>query len=171
MGRLMTVTIDAAIRTWGPRVAEAAGAFESRWTVHALRVALPELAGQFEAQLERFRSSLAGGTAVEIDTEGARLCRAYTHIAAELAKAGTSNDAVMIGTDVRSGFRIAIGRSPLLAKRTDGAVWFSPDEIATMIALNDRLNKIAQVKAAFPGAEIGEVRSEEFGLEQEESQS
>ena len=34
------------------------------------------------------------------------------------------------------------------------AKWLSPDEIATLIALDERAKKIAAVKAVFPGAEI-----------------
>jgi hypothetical protein len=49
--------------------------------------------------------------------------------------------------------------SPQARKRPSGrersAKWFSPDEIATLIALDGRAKKIAAVKAVFPGAEIG----------------
>jgi hypothetical protein len=51
-----------------------------------------------------------------------------------------------------------IGANPEAAERAGQAhrfaKWLSPDEIATLIALDDRAMKIADVKAVFPGAEI-----------------
>jgi hypothetical protein len=36
----------------------------------------------------------------------------------------------------------------------DAVIWFSPDEVATIVALDARAKKIVAVKAVFPGAEI-----------------
>lgn len=159
----MSASIDVALRTWGPRVAEAALGFEARWTVRALRRHNPELAATFEGVIERYRHAMVGGTPGEIEAEASLMCRAYAAVSTELVSAKVPNDAYQIGRDSKSGMTIAIGEAPTQAALVQelhgpGVAWFSPDEIATMIALNDKLNKIAQVKARFPGAEISDVR-------------
>jgi hypothetical protein len=35
--------------------------------------------------------------------------------------------------------------------------WFSPDEVATIIAMDERFRALANVKRVFPGAEINQV--------------
>jgi hypothetical protein len=41
----------------------------------------------------------------------------------------------------------------------DAVLWFSPDEIATLVALDERAKKIADVKAAFPrGRRLSDAR-------------
>ena len=153
--------LDIAVRTWGPRVDEAALAFEARWTRNALKFHNPQLAEQFEAQLECYRRSLVVGTAAEVDAEGARLCRAYAQIAAELQAARVSDDAYQIGRDPKSGLTIAVGPKPCCVRVHElfgGAVqWFSPDEVATIIAMDERFRALANVKRVFPGAEINQV--------------
>jgi len=52
--REFTRTIDLMVRTWGPRVNEAALAFEARWTRRALRNHNPKLADAFEVALADF---------------------------------------------------------------------------------------------------------------------
>jgi hypothetical protein len=68
----------------------------------------------------------------------------------------------MIGTDPTSGKCVVIAASRAAAERGSfvaaSNIWFSPDEVATLIALDERAKKIAAVKAAFPGAETTEVR-------------
>jgi hypothetical protein len=98
------------------------------------------------------------GTSTEIETEGGRLCRAYALISAKLAAAKVPDDAYMIGRDDATGLEIIIASTPAAgehARKSDPfAKWFSPDEIATLIALDARAMKVVDVKAAFPGAEI-----------------
>ena len=153
--------LDIAVRTWGPRVAEAALAFEARWTRNALKFHNPQLAEQFEAQLERYRRSLVVGTAAEVDVGGARLCRAYAQIAAELQAAGVSDDAYQIGRDPKSGLTIALGPKSCCGRVHElfgnAVQWFSPDEVATIIAMDERFRALANVKRVFPGAEINQV--------------
>jgi len=160
--RQITKQVDAAMRSWGPKVTEAACAFESRWTRHALRRYDAKLAAQFQAQLERFREAMDTGTSLEIDAEGSRLCRAYALIAAKMAAGGVADDAYLIGRDPKTKLTIAIGVHPFSARRVRelyGAdvQWFSPDDLATMIAINARFKMIADVKQVFIGAEIDEV--------------
>jgi hypothetical protein len=96
----MNRTIDIVMRKWAPLVAEAALAFERRWTRRALEFYNPKLHDQFETQIARFDTAMNSGTSTEIETEGARLCRAYGVVAAELARANVVDDAyaaVMLG--------------------------------------------------------------------------
>lgn len=164
--REFTRTIDIVMRKWAPLVTEAALGFEARWTRRALRFHNPKLADAFEAQLDRYERAMDEGTSTEIDTEGARLCRAYAMIAAELQAAKVPDDAYMVGRDAKTGLEIIIAATPAAGEhaRAQGghrfAKWFSPDEIATIIALDARAMKIAEVKAAFPGAEIMEVNND-----------
>jgi len=156
--RDLTRTIDIAMRTWPPRVTEAALAFEARWTQRALKFHNPKLSEQFEAQLGRYDAAMNSGNSTEIDTEGSRLCRAYGVIAADMQKANVPDDAYVIGRD-RGGLTIAISAVPSARDRVrdlygDAVIWFSPDEVATLIAMDERAQKIAAVKASFPGAEI-----------------
>lgn len=140
--REMTGRLDAAGR-WGPRVNKAALPFEKRWTRRALKLHDPKLAEQFEVQLERYCSAIVSGTSTEIDTEGARMCQAYALVAAELHAANVPDDAYLIGRDAKSGLTIAISPVPAAAERVrevygDGVIWFSPDEIATLVELHER---------------------------------
>lgn len=165
-GRAMTRTIDLVMRKWAPLVSEAALAFERRWTLRALRQHNPKLADQFEAQIGRFDTAMNSGTSMEVETEGARLCRAYGLIASELAKANVPDDAYLIGrhsTGKTDFLMVAISATPEARDRArelygEGVLWFSPDEVATVIALDLRAKKVADIKRAFPGAEIADVR-------------
>jgi hypothetical protein len=96
----MNRTIDLVMRKWAPLVTEAALGFERRWTRRAIKFVNPKLEKQFEAQIARFDTAMTSGTSTEIETEGARLCRAYGLVAAELAAANVVDDAyaaVMLG--------------------------------------------------------------------------
>jgi hypothetical protein len=163
-GRAMTRTIDLVMRKWAPLVSEAALVFERRWTRRALRQYNRELADQFEAQLARFEAAMTTGTSTEVETEGARLCRAYGVIATRMQAAEVPDDAYMVGRHVvatgKTDFlTIAISATPAAGERArelhgEGVLWFSPDELATIVALDLRAKKVAAVKAMFPGAEI-----------------
>ncbi|MGY3278155.1 hypothetical protein [Bradyrhizobium sp. S3.7.6] len=156
----MTMTIDLAMRQWAPRVSEAALAFEARWTRLAVRNLDAKIAEAFEGALTAYATAMELGTASEVNETGARLCRAYGVISAKLAAAGVPDDAYMVGADPKTGKRIIIASSKAAGERARAqagkrfAAWFSPDEIATMIAHDEAKQKIAAVKDAFPGAEI-----------------
>jgi hypothetical protein len=157
--REVTLTVDLAMRQWGQRVSEAALAFEARWTRRALRNHKPALADAFEQAVAAFDRAMSIGTATEVTDSGARLCRAYGVISAGMAAVNAPADAYMIGRDPATNTEIIIASVPAAAERAREqghrfAKWFSPDEIATIIGLDARAKKIADVKAAFPGAEI-----------------
>ena len=153
-----TMTIDLMLRTWAPRINEAALAFERRWTRTALRNYNTKLADAFEQALNNYASAADSGGSTEIDNAGKRLVRAYAVISAALQAANVPDDAYMIGTDAQSGTMIIIAATPAAGEfarqQHPLAKWFSPDEVATLIAMDERAQKIAAVKASFPGAEI-----------------
>jgi hypothetical protein len=58
----------------------------------------------------------------------------------------------------KSGLTVAVGPKPCCDRLHellgDAVEWFSPDEIATIIAMDARFKALADVKRVFPGAEI-----------------
>lgn len=157
-----SVTIGLYIQKWGPLIAQAALGFEARWTRRALRNHNPEWAARFEQYLRLYDAALNAGTGSDIDKAAKNLFVAYNTIAAELARADVPDDAYQIGRDPDTGLKIAIGPPAIVTRVQEvhgaGVVCFSPDEIATIIALDARAKKIAAIKAAFPGAEMVDVR-------------
>jgi hypothetical protein len=63
--REFTRTIDLMVRAWGPRVNEAALAFEARWTRRALRNHNPKLADAFEVALSDFDRAMTSGSSTD----------------------------------------------------------------------------------------------------------
>ncbi|MCK1671074.1 hypothetical protein [Bradyrhizobium sp. 150] len=164
--REFTKNIDLMVRTWGPRVNEAALVFEARWTRSALRNFDSKLADAFALALSQYEAATTSGSSTEIDNAGTRLVRAYGVITARLTAAAVPDDAYMIGRDPATNTEIIIASVPAAAERAREqghrfAKWFSPDEIATIIGLDARAKKIAAVKAAFPGAEITGVTGDD----------
>lgn len=160
--REMTLTVDLAMRTWAPRVAEAALIFEQRWTRRAVRNFDGKLADAFDQALNDYAHAMDYGSSTDVNRTGERLVRAYNVISARMGAANIPPDAFMVGRDPKTKTEIVIAQTPAAAAyaRENGyqfALFFSPDEIATLIALDERAKKIAAVKAAFPGAEITNV--------------
>jgi hypothetical protein len=56
------------------------------------------------------------------------------------------------------GLTIAVGPKPCCARVLklygDTVQWFSPDEIAAIIEMDERFKALAEVKRVFPGAEM-----------------
>jgi hypothetical protein len=159
--REMTLTVDLAMRTWAPRVAEAALPFEKRWTRRAVRNYDPSLATAFQGALNDYEHAMDYGTASEVNRTGERLVRAYNVISARMGSANVPEDAYMVGRDPKTKTEIVIAETPAAAEHArqkhQFAIFFSPDEIASMVALDERAKKIAAVKVAFPGAEITNI--------------
>lgn len=155
----MTMTIDLAMRQWGPRVAEAALAFEARFTKRSVRVFNSRFADAFDEALSDWHRAVTVGTSTNINESGSRLCRAYAVISAELATARIPEDAAMIGMCPTTKQQVIIAATPAAAEHARAgcyrfAKWISPDEVATLIGLDERAKKIGDVKAFFPRAEI-----------------
>jgi hypothetical protein len=159
--REITSRIDTALRRWPPRVTEAALAFEARWTRNTLRRVDPDLADRFDRQTRLYLDAVEDGTAEQIETHGAGLCRAYAVCAARLQDARADDDAYLIGQ--ADGVTIAIGEARAAVDRVrekfgKDVVFFTPDELAWLVAERDKAGVVAVVKEKFAGAEIVEIR-------------
>lgn len=118
-----------------------------------------------------FDQVLITGTPQEIELHGAALCRGYAIAIQTLERAAEPDDAYMLGQDIRTGFRIAIGQQKA-AKRVcelhgNTVIWLTPDEVATTIANIEAFKPIATIKRLFPGAEVLDVRPHEPAKEDE----
>jgi hypothetical protein len=107
----------AAIRKWQAAVAEAALPFEVRWTLAALKRVDVNIYRRLQDQRSLFDLVLVTGTAEDIRLHGAALCCGYVKAIQVLEAAGEPDDAYMIGQDMRSGFRVAIGQHKAAAQR------------------------------------------------------
>jgi hypothetical protein len=148
---------------WQGKVSEAAQSFEGRWTEGALRRIDPALHARFQQQRELFNAALAHGSTEEVSKHGATMVRAYVAVFIAMQASGALDDAYQVGRDPKTGLTIAIGERSCCERvgelHGDAVQWFSPDEIATIIAMDARFKKIADVKRVFPGAEINNVEA------------
>jgi hypothetical protein len=147
------------IRKWQTAVAEAALPFEARWTLAALRRVDRDLHRRLLDQRNLFDQALVTGTAQDIEVHGAALCRGYAIAIQALERVAEPDNAYMLGQDVRSGFRVAIGEQKAAAQRVrevhgDKVVWITPDEVATIVTHLEGFKPITLIKQLFPGAEI-----------------
>ena len=142
---------------WQAKVSDAALPFEARWTEAALRRIDPALHARFRKQRELFNAALENGTIDEVVEHGAAMVRGYVAVVAVMETAGAADDAYQIGRGP-GGFTIGIGPKACSARLQDlyGNVvqWFTPDEIAAIIEMDARFKALAEVKRAFPGAEM-----------------
>jgi hypothetical protein len=120
-------------------------------------------AGSLRSLLDQ---ALVTGTPEEIELHGAALCRGYAKAIQVLEVAAEPDDAYMLGQDMRSGFRVAIGRRKAVAQRVrevhgETVVWITPDEVATIVANLEAIRPIAAIKRLFPGAEMLDVHAGE----------
>jgi hypothetical protein len=153
----------AVIRKWQAAVAEAALPFEARWTLAALRRVDRDLHRRLLDQRVLFDQALVTGTAQDIEVHGAALCRGYAIAIQALERAAEPDNAYVLGQDMRSGFRVAIGQQKAAAQRVrevhgDKVMWVTPDEVAAIVANLESFKPIALIKRLFPGAEILDVR-------------
>ena len=105
-------------------------------------------------QRSLFDHALVAGTAEDIQLHGAALCRGYAKAIQVLEVAAEPDDAYMLGQDMRSGFRVAIGRQKAVAQRVrevhgEKVVWITPDEVATIVANLEAFKPIAAIKRLF----------------------
>jgi hypothetical protein len=165
----------AAICKWQMAVAEAVLPFEMRWTLAALKRIDAEIYRRLQDQRSLFDHALVAGTAEDIQLHGAALCRGWAKAIQVLEAAAEPDDAYMLGQDMRSGFRVAIGRQKAVAQwvrelHGKTVVWITPDEVATIVANLEALKPIVAIKRLFPGAEMldvhpGEQPAKEGGIE------
>jgi hypothetical protein len=148
-----------AVGHWMGRVAEAATAFERRWTGRSLRRVDADLARRLDEQRSLFDKATIIGTEDEVETQGAAMCRGYAAAVRAMEASGAADDAYMLGWDAKTGFRIAIGEQRAAAERVaevhgQQVVWVTPDELAAILAGLESFKALASIKRMFPGAEI-----------------
>jgi hypothetical protein len=156
----------AATRRWLVEVSTAALAFERRWTMAALKRVNNDLHSRLYEQRAMFGRSCIMGSAEEVETQGAAMCRGYGAAVRALEAAGEPDDAYLIGKCPRTGFTIAIGEQKAAADRVrevhgERVVWVTPDEIASIMNGIEAFKPIAAIKRLFPGAEVIERYSDE----------
>jgi hypothetical protein len=143
-------------------VAEAALPFESRWTFAALKRADAGIHRRLMDQRGIFDRMLVIGTVEEIEIHGAALCRGYAVAIQTLERAAEPDDAYLLGQDMRTGFRVAIGQQKAAAQRVrelhgDKVIWITPDEVAAVLANVEAFKPVTAIKRLFPGAEMLDV--------------
>lgn len=144
-------------------VSAAAAAFERRWTRHALKRVDADLARRVAEQRSLFDQACVTGTVDEVEAHAAAMCRGYAAATRCMEASGEADDAYMLGSDPRSGFRIAVGHQKAAAGRVaevhgKTVVWMSVDEVAAIMAGLEGFKQIAAVKQFFPGAEVLDLR-------------
>lgn len=154
---------DKAVRHWLGQVSEAAAAFERRWTMAALRRVNRDLASRLIEQRNLFDEATVTGSKAEIDLHGAATCRGYTAAISAMEAAAEPDDAYLLGQDIRSGFRVAIGHQTVAADRVSehlgqSVVFITPDEVAAVMAGLEGFKTLAIIKQRFPGCEVLDIR-------------
>lgn len=153
------MSVAATVRNWHAEVSRAALPFESRWTFLALRRVDSGLALRLHEQRGLFDQACITGTANEIETHGAAMCRGYVAAVRRLSDADEPDDAYMLGADPVSGLKIAVGTQKAAVERVraihgQDVIWITPDEVAVLMASVEGLKAVGAVKQFFPGAEI-----------------
>lgn len=141
------------------RTSESAALLESRWTYATLRRRDPEIARRLHDQRNLFAEACVTGRAREIVDHGEALCRGYATAVRVLEESGEQDDAYLVGVDLVTGLKVAIGaqRAALARIRQvhgEDVIWLTPDEVARIMAGIESFKTIGAVKKMFPGAEI-----------------
>jgi len=144
---------------WKNRTTKAAESLERRWTYAALRRASADIATRLHDQRNLFIEACVRGTARQIIEHGEALIRGYEVSVQALEEAGEPDDAYMLGVDLVTGTKVAIGQQRAAVARVrevhgENVVWLTPDEVARIFAGLESFKAIAAVKKVFPSAEI-----------------
>ena len=154
------------------KIVEVATVFESRWTFATLWRRDRELARRLHDQKNLFAEACVTGKPREIVDHAEALVRGYQAAARVLEQADEPDDAYMLGVDLVTGLRIAIGGRVSLErireKHGADVVWLTPDEVARIVAEKESFKAIRAVRKVFPGAEVVD-REEIFDAEGEEA--
>lgn len=150
---------SSVVRHWLAEVSAAALPFESRWTWLTLRRVDDDLGRRLFEQRGLFDQACVTGTAKEVETHGAAMCRGYAAAVRALEQAGAEDDAYMLGQCPRTGFKIAVGQQKASVDRVrevhgNSVCWISPDEVASLLSGMESFKFVAAVKNRFPGAEV-----------------
>jgi hypothetical protein len=139
----------SALATWHAAVAEASRAFDSRWTMRALRRVDAALAAKFETALADWHETCLTGDDADIKEIGAGIVRGYSVIVAKMEAAAAEHDAYLRGVCLRTGTVVIISDNK--ACEDIGAIHLTPDEVASLVG---GLETLKQAKAVFPGCEV-----------------
>ena len=147
------------VRHWLGEVGKAAALLESRWTMLALRRVDPSLSLRLHEQRSLFDEACFGGSASEIEEQGAAMCRGYAAAVRTLEASGEPDDAYMLGSDPANGLKVAVGVQKAALARVrelhgQDVIWITPDEVACLMSSVEGFKAIAAVKQVFPGAEL-----------------
>jgi hypothetical protein len=154
----MRSTTQTAL-SWRGQVSQAALTFEARWTQASLRRLNLDLAEALHDQVNLFGEACVTGTAQEIELHGEATVRGYAQAVTAMQDAQIEDDAYLLGTDLVTGTKVAIGTQRAAAQRVrevhgNAVIWVTPDEVARMLAGIESFKVIGAVKKLFPGAEV-----------------
>jgi len=138
------------------QVAEAAKAFESRWTLAALKRVDADLYKIFNEQQGLYHEALITGTDHEVEEQAAAMCRGWAAVARAMEAARAEDDAYLLGFHGGTGTRVAIGEQKHAIARVrelhgDKVIWITPDEVAALVG---GMELLKAAKGVFPDAEI-----------------
>jgi hypothetical protein len=149
----------AEIRRWSLVVTDAALTFERRWTDLALRRVDSALARLLHEQILMFQEACLTGTPEDIGMHGSATCRGYAAAVRAMDAAGAADDAYQLGSDPKTGVKVAIGEHRGILGRVQElhgseVICITPDEVAVMIGNSSSIEGIVEIKKLFPGAEV-----------------
>lgn len=145
-------------------VSAAAAAYESRWTMRALKRVDAELCEAVEDQQSMFHESLITGEDQQIMEHGEAMCRGWAAAVTRMEQAKEPDDSYILG--FHNGITVAIGSQRSASARVrelhgDRVVWLTPDEVACLFA---GLQDVAKVKSLWIDAEIVDIRNKRVEL-------
>lgn len=153
------VMSSATVRHWLAEVSAAALPFESRWTWLTLRRVDDDLGRRLFEQRGLFDQACVTGTAAEVETHGAAMCRGYAAAVRALERAGAEDDAYMLGSDPETGCKVAISSQKAALARVrelhgQDVTFITPDEVAALFSTVEAFKFIGAVKKFYPDAEV-----------------
>ncbi|MBT7612335.1 MAG: hypothetical protein HN577_03885 [Rhodospirillaceae bacterium] len=149
------------------QVAGAAEAFESRWTLNALRRNDPDLHQIFGEQQDLYHEALIRGSDHEVEEQAAAMCRGWAAVARAMDAAEAEDDAYLLGCHGGTGTRVAIGEQKHAIARVrelhgDKIIWITPDEVAALVG---GMELLKAAKGVFPDAEVINLYPNEPAIE------
>ena len=138
------------------QVGGAAEAFESRWTLAALKRIDADLHRLFTEQQGLYHEALITGSDHEVEEQAAAMCRGWAAIARAMEAAAVEDDAYLLGFHGGTGTKVAIGEQKHAIARVrelhgDKVVWITPDEVAALVG---GMELLKAAKGVFPDAEV-----------------
>jgi hypothetical protein len=143
-------------------IARAASAYEVRWSWLALHRVSPVIAEKLDRQRDLYNAAKASGSISELRDQGEALIRGYRKAVQVMEEEREPEDNYLVGQDPATGWRIVIGHNPAQAQlggEAEGCAWFTPDEIAALFAESRAAKLMLEVKRAFRGSSIANVKA------------